>query len=119
MSSSTPTPLKGIAVDYEIQIPPTCDYYSSDSYSDSSSLDWLREEEVDAPSNYNDKDGSSRKQAKKTAIEDHFDASENLDLDTHPTDNTNPTCKSLPSENVHPLDRLATKSPSQATELCS
>ena len=60
MSSSTPKPLKGIAVDYEIQIPPACNCGSSYSYSDSSSLDWLREEEVDEPRNSSNKDGLSR-----------------------------------------------------------
>ena len=110
--SSTPTPLKGITVDYEIQIPPVLECCASDSYSDSSSLDWLSEKEVDTHSNSNNKDSSSCEWEKKTSIEDYSDARKDLNLDMYPTDKTNPKCKSLPAKDVHPLDGLAVKSPS-------
>ena len=83
ISSSTPT--KGIAVDSEIQMPPAYDYFSSDSYSDASSLKWLREKEVETPSDSSKTDASSRKRdkisAKKIVIEDSR-------LSTHPAADT-------------------------------
>ena len=88
MPSSTP---KGIAVDSETQIPPTYNYCSSYSYSHSysSSLDWLREEGVDKPSNRNKTECSSRKRAKNAATEEYSDTTKDLALETHATDKEN------------------------------
>ena len=73
-------------------------------------------EEVDVPSNCNNKDGLSRKRTKKKAIEDYSDASKCLNLEISPTDNTHPTDDMNPTDNIPPLDGLAAKSPLQTNE---
>ena len=111
MLSSTPksTNLKGISVGSEIQIPPTRDHCSSDSHSDSSSLDWLREEEMYEPGNCNKKEGSPREREKKTATEENYDASKDPHVEMRAIDKTKATCKSLPSDDACPLDGLVEK----------
>ena len=116
MPSSTPAHSKGIAVDSKIQMPPTCDYCSSDSYSDSPSLDWLREKEVDTPSNCNKKDASSHEWAKTLEIEDAPDVSEDLELGMRSADNAHSTRNRHPADEAHPAGMLAAMPPSQILE---
>ena len=64
-----PPPLKGVAVDSETLLPSTHDYCSSDSYSQSSQFDWLREQEAEGCGHTqegHDGDEPSNKRSKKT-----------------------------------------------------
>ena len=105
-----------ISVYSEIKITPAHDCCSAYSYSDPSSLYCLYEEEVDKPSDCNNKDVSSRKQAKKTAIEKCSDSRKYLCLGMDLTEEKNPTCKSLPVDDACPPDELVAKLPSQTNE---
>ena len=82
--TSTPTPLKGIAVDSETLLPSTYDYCSSDSYSQSSQFDWLREQEAEGCGHTqegHDGDEPSNKRSKISEIITCSDASKDVSLE--------------------------------------